>query len=265
MGPGDHDAGGTSPAEQAWFAEHFENVPAQIVDFLGGDGISLEGLHVADIGSGDGIIDLGLMLRARPASLTGFDVQPTNPDALLETARGGGAVSDLPPGLEFLACEQDRVPAPDASFDYVVTWSTFEHVGDPVQSAAEIHRILRPGGGLFLQLYPFYRSGPGSHLWTWFPEGFAQLLMEQDEVEARVAAEPERSTDEWREDRLADFRSLNGVTVDGLQDAIVASGLVIAKVELLTGAFHVPRELTHHRLTDLGITGIKLLAYKPVG
>ena len=264
MGHGHQDAEASASPEREWFKEHFVEGPTQIVDFLDGDGISIEGLRVADFGSGDGIIDLGLMLRARPGSLTGFDVQQTDPAALLARARAEGVAEELPPGLEFLPCEQDRVPAPDASFDYVVSWSTFEHVVDPKQSASEIHRILRPGGGLFLQLYPFYRSAPGSHLWTWFPEGFVQLTMEPDEIEALVAADPGRSDDEWREDRLADFRSLNGVTVDGLQDAILAAGLVIAKVEFVTSAFHVPRELLHHRLTDLGITGIKLLAYRPL-
>lgn len=253
-------------AEREWFQEHFRDVPGQIIGFFAGDGIALEGRRVADLGSGDGIIDLGLTVQAKPASLTGFDVQPTDADALLARARRLGALdaaATLPTGLEFRPCDQAHVPAPDGSFDVVVSWSTFEHVGDPKTSAAEIARILVPGGFLFLQLYPFYQSRHGSHLWTWFPEGFAQLLLTPEEIEARVAAEPERSTEEWREARLADFRTLNRVTVDELQDALLAAGLVIAKVELMTGAFHVPRELLGHRLTDLGITGIKLLAYKP--
>jgi SAM-dependent methyltransferase len=246
-----------------WFEDHFAGVPAQIVDFLAADGISLTGACVADVGSGDGVVDLGLCRLALPERLVGFDITRTDPDALLTRARGAGVTDSLPDNLEFLECGERSLPADDASFDFVVTWSTFEHVVDPAATAHEIARVLRPHGGLFLQLYPFYRSGPGSHLWTWFPAGFAQLQLDPAAIEERVESERARSTDEWRRARLADFRSLNGLTVDGLQEAICSAGLVIAKVDFITGAFHVPRDLSDQRLTDLGITGIKLIAYKP--
>ena len=70
-----------------WFADHHDAAPRAIIDFLGGDGISLEGLRVADVGSGDGVIDLGLVQRAAPAELVGFDIVPTNAETLLERAR----------------------------------------------------------------------------------------------------------------------------------------------------------------------------------
>jgi SAM-dependent methyltransferase len=260
---GDRREAAPTPEEIAWFADHFESAPAQIVDFLASDGISLEGAHVADVGSGDGIVDLGLALRARPERLVGFDIVPTDRAALLTTAREAGAVEALPEHLEFAACEERHLPADDASFDFVVSWSTFEHVVDAGATAAEIARVLKNYGVLFLQLYPFFHSGPGSHLWTWFPDGYAQLLLDPDEIERQVEAEAGRASDEWRRDRLADFRSLNRLTVDGLQGALNDAGLVISKVELITQPFHVPEGLQSYRVTDLGITGIKLLAYKP--
>jgi SAM-dependent methyltransferase len=253
----------TAPEEQTWFVDHFEGAVAQILEFLGSDGISLEGAHVADVGSGDGIIDLGLCLGARPARLVGFDIARTDRDALLAQARAEGIADELPAALEFVECRDRSLPADDASFDFVVSWSAFEHVVDPHATASEIARVLRPYGVFFLQLLPFYRSIHGSHLWTWFPEGFAQLRLDAAAIEDRVESEPWRSSSAWRRDRLTDFRSLNGVTVDQLQDAIVDAGLVISKVELMTQAFHVPPELGRHRITDLGITGIKLLAHKP--
>lgn len=251
-----------TPEEIAWFADHFESAPAQIVDFLASDGITLEGARVADVGSGDGLVDLGLWFRARPEQLVGFDIAPTNRAALLARARDAGAMQELPEGLEFRACEDRYLPADDASFDYVVSWSTFEHVVDAAATAAEIARILKTHGVLFLQLYPFFHSGPGSHLWTWFPDGYAQLLLDPDVVEQRVEDEAWRTSDEWRRDRLADFRSLNRLTVDSLQDALTDAGLVISKVELITQPFHIPAGLDSYRITDLGITGIKLLAYR---
>jgi hypothetical protein len=46
-----------------WFTEHFDEAAGKILDFLDGDGISLEGRRVGDIGCGDGIIDLGVALK----------------------------------------------------------------------------------------------------------------------------------------------------------------------------------------------------------
>ena len=47
----------------------------------------------------------------------------------------------------------DRFPYPieDASFDHVVMQDVIEHVAEPMRVAAEMHRILRPGGRLQLR------------------------------------------------------------------------------------------------------------------
>ena len=46
---------------------------------MGGDGIELTGKDVADVGSGDGIIDLGVYERAKPARLVVrmFNISPS--------------------------------------------------------------------------------------------------------------------------------------------------------------------------------------------
>jgi SAM-dependent methyltransferase len=48
------------------------------------------------------------------------------------------------------------LPFQDSVFDAVVSFNTFEHLADPTKAADEIHRVLRPGGrvyvvGAFLQ------------------------------------------------------------------------------------------------------------------
>lgn len=42
-------------------------------------------------------------------------------------------------------------PVDDASFDHVVMQDVLEHVAEPMRVAAELHRILRPGGTLALR------------------------------------------------------------------------------------------------------------------
>lgn len=61
------------------------------------------------------------------------------------------------------------------------------------------------------------------------------------------------------------YESCNRITVDELETAIVDAGLFLAKVELLSEAFHVTEELQRVPITLLGVSGIKLLAVKRIG
>jgi SAM-dependent methyltransferase len=244
---------------ERWFLDHYDFAPGEIIDFLAADGISLEGKVVADIGSGDGIIDLGVMHRARPTRLVGFDLRRTDEQNLLKQARDEGVADGLPDGLEFMESQPVTIPAPDASFDAVITWSAFEHIADPVSLAREIRRILKPDGTLFLQLWPFYHSERGSHLWDWFPEPFHHLVQHEDEIRDGMRPLPGRP-EGWSDYMLDEFRHLNQVTADELQRALLAGGLLIGRVELLTAPTHIRPELSRYPITTLAISGIKLLA-----
>jgi SAM-dependent methyltransferase len=259
MPPADPDADPTPGTPDRWFLDHYEYAAEQIVQFLGDVDMSLEGKDVADVGCGDGIIDLGLMHRARPARLVGFDIRRTSEEHLLEVARTHGVAAELPDGLEFVESEPVRIPAEDASFDVVVTWSTFEHVREPVGLASEMRRILRPYGAVFLQLWPFYHSDRGSHLWEWFPEPFHHLLHDDDELERGMHPVPGRE-EWWPRMMLEEYRGLNRMTADDLQRALLAGGLAVRRVELQTGVFNIPPELARYPLSTLAISGIKLLA-----
>ena len=51
-----------------------------------------------------------------------------------------------------LLCDLDRVPWPlrDASFDHVRAVHVIEHVADVIRTMEEFHRLLRPGGLLYI-------------------------------------------------------------------------------------------------------------------
>jgi SAM-dependent methyltransferase len=61
------------------------------------------------------------------------------------------------------------LPFPDASVDGVICKAALEHVRDPQQVVTEIHRILRPGGLVFI-IVPFiagFHASPSDyHRWT---------------------------------------------------------------------------------------------------
>lgn len=240
-----------------WFREHYEDAPAQILDLLAADGFSLEGKDVADVGCGDGVIDLGVVHRGRPAMLVGYDIRPVDIEGLVAAATAAGIEQPLPDNLNFMVSEADRIPAVNDSFDIVYSWSVFEHVDKPVQMLSEIRRILRPDGVLFLQLWPFFYSQHGGHLWPHYDEGFPHLRRRTEAVLEDVGlafgTDPTRSADD-------EYRSLNRLTLDGLQLALLAAGFQIGRAELITNTLHLDRELMRYRLSDLLIGGVKLLA-----
>jgi SAM-dependent methyltransferase len=250
--PTEHDA-------TRWWTEHYDGAAVQIVEFLAGDGYSIEGKEVADIGSGDGIIDLGVWNHGRPSRLVGYDVRPTDMDALIRSAAAAGIEDGLPDGhaFTFVKSEPDHLPSLDERFDVVYTWSVFEHVSQPVVMLREVRRIIKPDGLFFLQIWPLFGSRHGGHAWMAIDEPFAHLSRSPFELErdliGRQGTDPTRSADD-------EFRSLNRLTLDQLQRALLLARLRIAKIELTAETIHIPPELAHQPLVDMAVSGVKLLA-----
>jgi SAM-dependent methyltransferase len=245
---------------KVWWDAHFESATSQVLDFLGGDNISLEGKRVADVGCGDGIIDLGLTLRGRPARLVGFDVLTTDVDELARLAKEHADIDALPDNLFFATSEERRIPAEEHSFDVVVSWSAFEHIADPVAVLTEIRRILTHHGVLFIQLWPFYDAAHGTHLVDWFPEGFAQHRYTDEEIAARVRSRGDQELGA----RLIDiYRTLNKITLDDLGAALREAGFRVVKIALDAEQVHLPEEVAHLPLSQVAVSGVKLLAIPP--
>ena len=102
------------------------------------------GERILDLGCGTGTLAL-LIKRTEPeAELHGLDADPV----ILARARVKAEESGLQIGLE--EGLSDRLPYADASFDQVVSTLFFHHLAPDVKArtAAEIRRILRPGGRL---------------------------------------------------------------------------------------------------------------------
>jgi ubiquinone/menaquinone biosynthesis C-methylase UbiE len=246
-------------ADTQWFWDHYDTAAAEIAQFLGDAGVPVEGCVVADVGCGDGIMALGVAHGARPATLIAYDVNEVDVDLLRERARRYGVAEELPAELTFTRSGPTAIPADDATFDVVYTWSVFEHVADPLMLLREIRRILKPDGALFLQLWPFYYSARGSHLWDWFPDPFHHLLQSEEEIVEAMRASDLHAR-EWTEYMLKEFLALNRVTLNELQRAIVAAKFVIRKIQLLAESWPVPPEVASYPLSDLGVSGVKLIA-----
>jgi len=104
-------------------------------------------LKLVDVGVGNGrtlryLEPSGLADRLE---LHGIDISERRLDGMYKPQRWSLTLADVEKGL----------PYPDASFDIAVCEQVMEHLHDPAKAAAEIARILKPGG-LLVAGVPIY-------------------------------------------------------------------------------------------------------------
>jgi len=79
------------------------------------------------------------------------------------------------------------IPLSDDSFDSVICSSVLEHVKDPRKAVKEIHRILKPGGAVFVMVpstYPYHaRPGHYPDYWRFFEDTLKDIFSEFSEIE----------------------------------------------------------------------------------
>jgi len=87
--------------------------------------------------------------------------------------------ADLPgnPDATLVLASDGTVPAPDASFDVVLSTQVLEHVTDPGLYLAECHRVLKPGGRLLLSTHGLmvYHPDPVD-FWRWTCAGLQRAV-----------------------------------------------------------------------------------------
>ncbi|RAG87413.1 SAM-dependent methyltransferase [Streptacidiphilus pinicola] len=115
-----------------------------------------DGQRVLEIGCGTG----NLALRAK-RSRPGIELVGSDPDPLA-LARAERKAHGLD-GIRFERGYAQRLDHPDASFDRVLSALMFHHLDEDIQAAAaaEVRRVLRPGGSL--HLVDFSGSAHGLH------------------------------------------------------------------------------------------------------
>jgi len=102
--------------------------------------------RVLDWGCGWG--QMTELLKGRGLEVEAFDFRPEAP------VEGRQPLERFPAIEAYLSHDPVTLPYADASFDAVLSCGVLEHVGDPDASLDELHRILRPGGTLYVYKLP---------------------------------------------------------------------------------------------------------------
>jgi SAM-dependent methyltransferase len=128
---------------------------AKAIEALGRAGVVLHG-RVLDAGCGGGGTALSLGEEAEFA--VGLDLEARFREAGTRLATETSASR-----VAFVQGDGGRLPFRDGVFDLVFSHSVIEHVASAEAYLRECHRVLRPGGVLYLSTAP-YLSLAGAHL-----------------------------------------------------------------------------------------------------
>jgi MPBQ/MSBQ methyltransferase len=122
--------------------------------------------RVADLGCGFGSFVLCLLGRGHQAvgvELDDFEVG-------LAQRRAERLFPGLVPQEVFFGGDAARLPLPEGSFDAVTCWNLLEHVEDDGQLIRQAHRLLKPGGSLFVICPNYFAFRQEAHyLVPWRP------------------------------------------------------------------------------------------------
>jgi len=105
-------------------------------------GLDLAGSSVLDIGCGLGGVDIHLVKQHRVGKVTGVDIDP----GLIQRCEGLAKRHGVTERTEFVRVKPGPLPFAETSFDAVTSKDSIIHIGDKHGLAADIFRVLKPGG-----------------------------------------------------------------------------------------------------------------------
>jgi len=226
-----------APPVDPWIHSHVVEAPGRAAAFCGD---MMRGAKILNVGCGEMLMDFGL-LNYGPASIMGLDVDD-HPDWSLErlaakiSAQGLHFPGDYARRLAYTCYGGTEIPFDDGAFDFIFSWSAFEHIPDMDAVLREMYRVLRPRGHAFVQVSPWHDSLMGSHLTDYIKQPFFHLTQDDDWVEARLREAAELHPPEHRDFitkyLFGAYRTLNRKSCDDFYTAARAAGFVIRKAKI---------------------------------
>jgi ubiquinone/menaquinone biosynthesis C-methylase UbiE len=103
--------------------------------------------HILDVGTGTAQIPIELCARGVFCQVTAIDLA----EEMLRVGRENLWRTGLENRIRLLRWDAKHMPCPDGSFDVVISNSIVHHIPDPAAVFAEMVRVVKPGGLLFVR------------------------------------------------------------------------------------------------------------------
>jgi excisionase family DNA binding protein len=114
-----------------------------VKNILLGSKILSKGMHVVDLGAGDGY--LSRAISGHVEKVTVVDISEAMLRELMKKAKAEGIRN-----IEAIECDGRDIPLPDASVDLICSNMYLHHIEDPETAIREMKRLLKKGGKVFL-------------------------------------------------------------------------------------------------------------------
>jgi ubiquinone/menaquinone biosynthesis C-methylase UbiE len=103
--------------------------------------------RVLDVGAGTAQIPIELCRRHATAEVIAIDMA----EHMLRVGRANVERAELSSRIRLQRCDAKRMPFADATFDVVMSNSIVHHIPEPFTVFAEMARVVKPGGLLFVR------------------------------------------------------------------------------------------------------------------
>lgn len=144
----------------------------------------LRGRDVLDFGCGAGQLAFLFASKGLARSITGVDIDTA---ALARAQAELAAHPEWQDSLRFIEGDVTGLPLADESVDLITAFDCMEHVMEPGAILADWARVLRPGGRVLIEWFPF--KGPwGPHMEALIPVPWSHVLFGEKAMFRAAAA-----------------------------------------------------------------------------